>query len=264
MSKRKAEFSFSQGLPMSQSQGTFSGAKRRKYNAKKRVTFKNRNYGNITNKNVTGYVRQVGTDLMLSKVPFNPVRYHSFVYENELTPLSGATNVLVRPVAFNDLYDFDRDGNFGNKQPLYFDALLSASGPYRNFKVISWVTTYTIVNATTGVPLTVWAMPPMPLASDIDSVAEADNMPGVKRAFLTGREGGGNKATITTKGHIGDVFPTYMDDASLQGNWQSSPSAICHGALIVKGSDGSTAPSVYVAIKHVAFTMLSGLDALVS
>lgn len=241
---------------------TYPGTKKPRTTAKRRTYA--RPLGNITNKNVTGYVRQFSTDLSLSKAPFPPVKFHSFLYENELTPLSGATNVLVRPVAFNDMYDFDRDGNFGNKQPLYFDSLLTASGPYRNYKVISWTTTFTIINNTTGVPLTAWVCNSFPLASDIDSVAEADNMPGVKRAYLTGREGNAAKATITIKGHIGDCFPSYLDDAGLQGNYTSSPSQICHGALIIKGADGSTAPSVYVAVKHVAYTMLSGLDALVS
>jgi len=40
--------------------------------------------------------------------------------------------VQVKP---NDMYDYDNTGEAGNKQPLYYDALLSASGPikYKTF-----------------------------------------------------------------------------------------------------------------------------------
>ena len=49
---------------------------------------------------------------------------------------------------------------FGNKQPLYYDALLSASGPYKNYKVNSWRTTYTIEQLRMH-PMTCWAIPPI-------------------------------------------------------------------------------------------------------
>jgi len=39
--------------------------------------------------------------------------------------------VQVKP---NDMYDYDNTGEAGNKQPLYYDALLSASGPYKQYK----------------------------------------------------------------------------------------------------------------------------------
>jgi len=42
--------------------------------------------------------------------------------------------VQVKP---NDMYDYDNTGEAGNKQPLYYDALLSASGPYKQYKTIS-------------------------------------------------------------------------------------------------------------------------------
>lgn len=218
----------------------------------------------ITNLNVTGKVSAASTDLALNKSPFPPVKYTNFIYENELTVMSGATNVLVKNVVYNDLYDFDRNGDFGNKQPLYFDTLLSGSGPYKNYKVISWITTWTICNMTTGTPITVWTIPPNATSSDIDSVAEADNFPGVKRLFLTGREGSKSMGTITTRGHIKDLFATYMDDVSLIASYNTSPTSAAYGGLIVKGSDGSTAPSVYVAVKHVAYAELTAIDALVS
>lgn len=223
-----------------------------------------RSLGDTTNQNNTGLVNPKTTDLSLNRSPFPPKKFMNFIYENELTQLTGGTNVVVRSVVCNDLFDFDRNGDLGNKQPLYFDTLLTASGPYRNFKVISWVTTWTIYNHSTTIPVTCWAVSPTPLSSDIDSAAEADNFPGVKRLYLTAQGGSKSMGTITQKGHIADVFPNILDDINLQGNWQSSPTSQAFGGLVVKGSDGATAPSVYVAVKHVAYVMLSGIDALVS
>ena len=136
-----------------------------------------RSLGDTTNQNNTGLVNPKTTDLSLNRSPFPPKKFMNFIYENELTQLTGGTNVVVRSVVCNDLFDFDRNGDLGNKQPLYFDTLLTASGPYRNFKVISWVTTWTIYNHSTTIPVTCWAVSPTPLSSDIDSAAEADNFP---------------------------------------------------------------------------------------
>jgi len=67
----------------------------------------------------------------------------------------------------------------------------------------SWKTTYTIIN-TGAVPVTVFAMPPISGTSEIDSVAEADNFPGVKRLYLTAATGSKNMGTITVTGNVAD------------------------------------------------------------
>lgn len=218
----------------------------------------------VLNTPATGNVPASMTDLARQRGPFPPKKYVSFEYLNELTVLGGATNFTAVSVGCNDAYDFDKNGVFGNKQPLYYDALLSASGPYKNYKVKSWETTYTIINNTTTVPITVWALPATIAANEIDSAAEADNFPGVKVLYLTGKESAKNIGTITTKGNIADCWTSGMNDLSCWGAYNSSPTCIAYGGLCVKGSDGSTAPSVYIAVRHVMYTELTTIDALVS
>jgi len=58
----------------------------------------------------------------------------TFLYENALSKVSGGTNVVTVQVKPNDMYDYDSTGDAGNKQPLYYDALLSASGPYKTIQ----------------------------------------------------------------------------------------------------------------------------------
>lgn len=218
------------------------------------------------NSNASGRVSSRMTDLALARTPFKSNRMVTFEYTNELTVMPGATNITTLNVACNDMYDFDRTSGsvFGNKQPLYFDALCSASGPYRNFKVISWETTYTIINVSSTVPITVWGIPPVPATGEFDSAAEADNFPGVKCLYLTGNNGSQSKGTLTLKGHIRDLFPGFTKDVNLVGSYGGSPTSIAFGGLVIKGSDGTTAPSVYIAVRHRAYTELSSVDSIVS
>lgn len=218
----------------------------------------------VLNTPATGRIPANKTDLALQKGPFPPRKFVSLEYLNELTVLGGATNFTAVSVGCNDAYDFDKNGVFGNKQPLYFDALLSASGPYKNYKVHSWETTYTIVNATTTVPITVWAVPGTITASEIDSAAEADNYPGVKVLYLTGKESSKATGTVTVKGNIKDCWTPGAADLNTWGSYNSSPTCVAFGGLCIKGSDGSTAPSVYIAVRHIMYTELTTIDSLVS
>jgi len=218
----------------------------------------------FTTNSYSGYVPASRTTLARAPGPFKNKKMVTFEYQNELTVMGGATNLTIMSTMPNSLYDYDKHGIFGNKQPLFYDALLSASGPYKQYKVISWTTTYTILNTSTTVPITCWAIPPVPAQAEIDSAAEADNFPGVERLYLTGGSGSKNMGTLTVSGHIADVYPGYVDDNNIVGNYNSDPSLTIYGGLIVKGADGSTAPSVYVAVKHMTYCELSFVDALVS
>lgn len=196
--------------------------------------------------------------------PFPQVKKTVMVYENELSAGS-ASNIATYNVACNSMFDFDKHGIFGNKQPLYYDQVLGAAGPYRRYKVTSWRTTYTIINNSATVPVTVWAIPPTTSTSEIDSAVEADNWPGVKRLYLGPLSGSINQGTISVVGNIWDAASLYADsDNNLQGVYNADPATIIYGGLVVHGSDGTTAPSVYIAVKHEFDVELSELDAIVS
>jgi len=95
--------------------------------------------------------------------PFPASKRITMVYENALTPISGAAAFLSKSVKYNSLYDFDNGtGDLGNKQPLYFDTLFTASGPYKQYKVHSWKATWTFVN-TSATPQSIWVIPPLQL-----------------------------------------------------------------------------------------------------
>lgn len=214
--------------------------------------------------NIGGRVRPGSTTLARAKGPFTNTKLMTFIYENELTVMTGSTNVTALSVMANSLFDFDKNGIFGNKQPLYYDTLLSASGPYKSYKVISWKTTYTIMNNSVSTPITVWAIPPISAQAEIDSAAEADNFPGTKCLYLGPLSSSKNQGTLTVYGHIDDVYSNAITIDTCTGQYNADPLSPCYQGLVIKGSDGSTAPSVYVAVRHEAYTQLSVVDSLVS
>ena len=222
---------------------------------------------NTTLGRIAGKVAPSRTTMARAIGPFANKKFVTFIYENELTGSGAAAALTVLSTANNSLYDYDKTtgGIFGNKQPLYYDNLLSSSGPYKIYKVISWKTTYTIVNVSSVVPVTVWAIPSVNAAAEVDSAAEADNMPGVKRIYLTNQYGSKSTGTITVYGHVNDCYPAPdTSSANLGGTYGSDPGTIIYGGLIIHSADGTTTPSVYVAVRHEAYTELEIVDALVS
>lgn len=196
--------------------------------------------------------------------PFTRYKRCKMVYENALTTLSGGVNLLSKSVMLNSMFDFDQGtGDLGNKQPLYFDTLLSASGPYKNYKVHSWTTTWTFVNSSAA-PMMIWILPPIAAAAEIDSAAEADNFPGVKRLMLTGNDGSKTIGSVTVTGNISDVYNAAKTDLGFEGAFNSNPAYPVYGGFVCMNADGTNQCTGYVAVRHVYDVELNVIDALVS
>lgn len=219
--------------------------------------------GSVILGNLAGVVRRDQSTLATYPGPFQNRKIVTFEYQNSLVAIAPGAISLQLPVAYNDLFDFDRTtlGSWGNKQPLYYDSLLSASGPYRAYKVKSWVCTFTFVNAGTN-NVSCFALPPTSATSEIDSLAEADNMPGVVRAYATAVSGYKNMVSVTTKGTPFDVFQLYGDDSNTNGPYNNSPGSACFGGLFLNADSGLLTGSVAVHCEMVA--ELAVVDALVS
>lgn len=196
--------------------------------------------------------------------PFPRTKMVNLIYENSLTAGSfsgAATGTLsVKP---NSAYDFDNGTSFGNKQPLYYDALFSSSGPYKNYKVDSWTTSYTIINMA-DVPVTVFAIPPISATAEIDSLAEADNFPGVKRLYLTAKTGSKSHGTVTVTGNVRDVYSSASTDLGFVGAYNTDPAYLVYQGLFFASADGTTALNCYVTVKHVMHTACQVIDSIAS
>jgi hypothetical protein len=166
-------------------------------------------------------------------------------------------------VLSNSGFDFDVTGNLGNKQPLYFDALLSSSGPYKSYKVISWRTKWTFINMSAQ-PVNIFISPPISASSEFDIVGEAEDFPGTKHVFLGPATGTKNQTTVTTTGHIRDVYPALPFSTTLVAAFSSSPSSTCYQNIVYANADGTNVTALYVGVEHTMFTELGQVDAIVS
>jgi len=207
----------------------------------------------------TGKVAASKTSLSLYPSPFPRVKYVSFDYSNGLNLRIPVSNTDVASFAPNDVFDFDRTTGFlGNKQPLFYDTLLGVNGPYKYFKVLSWVTEFTVINRGTA-PITLW-LTNAPNASDIDTVAEVDNLPGVIKKFVD-VPGGQSMVSIRQTGNIKDEYLSQTSDAALTGTYGSSPSNSILGSLVLYSS---STLNYELAVKHIAYTQLTLNDATAS
>lgn len=198
--------------------------------------------------------------------PFPRALHTKLIYENALTSVAPGAIIATLGTKPNSAYDYDNSSGaaFGNKQPLYYDALMTASGPYRNYKVNSWKTTYTIINSGAA-SVTCFALPPIAAPSEIDSLAEADNFPGVKRVHLTAATGSKNIGTITVYGDVADVYPSSaLSEGGMIAAYNADPTYLVYGGLIIASGDGTTNVTVQVAVRHEMNCVLQAIDALVS
>jgi len=216
-----------------------------------------------TNLSLYGRVPRGMTSSALTTVPFPSKKFVNFEYTHKLTAWAPGALVSSLHVASNDMYDFDRTGlgYFGNKQPLYYDTLLSSTGPYRGFRVHSWVLTFTVVNVGAS-PITVYGLPSTGATAETDAVAEWDNFPGIKRIHLTGTGGSKSIGSITIKGALTDVYPYDKHSPALAGLYNASPSAAIYNGIGISNEVENI--SVQVAVKATFYTELGNIDALVS
>lgn len=217
--------------------------------------------GSVILGNIAGYVARNQTTLARYPGPFQQKKIITFEYQNSLVGIAPGTQTVQYGVAYNDAFDFDKSSVFGNKQPLYYDSLLSASGPYKAYKVKSWICTFTFINAGTN-NVSVFVLPPTQSLTEVDSTAEADNMPGVVRGYVTAKDGCKNMISLTTKGTPFDVYDLYGDDANTFGPYNNSPGSLCYGGIFLAADAGNVTGTVAVHCEMV--TELSVVDALVS
>lgn len=205
------------------------------------------------------------TQFMMSRsLPFPVSKKTKMVYTyGYAQPASAAFDYFT--IACNDMYDPDRTalGKLGNKQPTFFDAILSSSGPYKIFYVESWETTWTVINMT-SVPVRMYVAPALNVSTEVDSQTEAENFPGVIIRDLTHNDGSENKVSIKVKGSVKDIYPSSSKDKDLTGTYGSSPTTSIFGTLCLASGDGTTALNCFVSVKHVFHVRLESQDAIVS
>lgn len=241
---------------------TSSSAKRRKLSGMELATDRRIPRSSVLG-NLGRSVVPVGSTTLARTVgPFSGRKYVTLVFESY--PSARAPAAAVDSCFFNSnsAFAFDASGYIQNKQPLYYDQLLAATGPYKFYKVISWRTTFTFVNTSTTDPLYIFVSPTIAASADFDSIGEADNMPGVKRLILSPLGGSKSNGTVTVRGNVKDLFDL-QDDSSVAGNYTAAPSNICIQGVYTSSGSGNNV-TYRLGVKHEMFTELSNVDAVAS
>lgn len=202
------------------------------------------------------------TSLGKSKAPFPLRKRVTFIYDAfaARAPASNGDVVLVSP---NDMFDFDQSNYLGNKQPLYFDTLLSATGPYKQFTAIKWKLTWTIAN-TSSVPIVVFFTPTSPTTTDIDSAIEVTDYPGVQKVLM-GQAGSSNSViTRVVRGAPTDYSGCLIDPSTSVGSHATSPGQKLYSGLYVTSADATTTITYSILLKAEIVCDLNYMDAIVS
>lgn len=199
-----------------------------------------------------------------SSIPFTITKNCVLLYKNTSATLTPGTVYGSQRFRLNSCFDFDYDNNFGNKQPLFYDALLNEGGPYRSFRVNAWKISFKVVNTST-IPITVyWQNGSLNSISDADTQVEIQNMPRVKSLQLTGSGGSKSIGYLRAYGTVRGVIGRRPDDV-FEGNYNASPSQLVNGTLGYMATDGvSTLAQLVVEVSCVQYVTLFNRDALVS
>lgn len=182
--------------------------------------------------------------------PFVPVLRTTFTYPPAPISVVGA-NITgdVWLVQLNSLFDFDFTNSFGNTQPLYYDQLLSALGPYKKYRVTAWRVKFIIDNVTTfgagtSRGLDVIVGQGQSLSADADTFAEVANLPNIQRKQLQWYGGCGMARAIFEINGTPEMFTSPDDkDENLIAAYNASPATAIYGYLgarDVRSTDVST------------------------
>lgn len=201
------------------------------------------------------------------KTPF-PIKMNTqLVYKAPSSNISsgGILSYNACTFALNNMYDFDYNNILGNKQPLFYDQLLSSDGPYKNFKVNAWKTTIRFINLSDKA-LHLYYDPCVSLIVDADTPTEIENRRGVQMFLLTGANNSKPMITINKFQTLKSFFPNSINQSeNFAGSYNSSPSTQAFSNMLWKTVDGSVASfSVAIQVQHIFYCTLYNADSIIS
>lgn len=226
----------------------------------KKPTMRMRKYTRKPRKTIRKIPRPLGQ-------PFPKVMNTTLVYKNSSTNLASSGLLPYQAVTWanNNMYDFDTSNVLGNKQPLYYDQLLSVDGPYKNYKVNGWKTTIKLINLSDR-PLFVFFEPSTFSYFEADTPIEIENRKGVQERLLTSASNAKPIAYFSKYTSLKSVAPkTISQGENYQAPYNANPQQQIYSSLVWKTIDGSiTAFQVALHVSHVFYVQLYNDDSIIS
>jgi len=175
---------------------------------------------------------------------------------------SSGTGTYSMNVALNDLVDFDYSDVIGNKQPLFFDQLFSATGPYQRMECLGWRTRITVINMGAESLSVYWnGKGSANSVTEENDLAEVTNRPGMQQFHLGPKGGGMDRVLIKSSGKWQDHN---SETAGTAQSYSSSPSTVVYGTLFASTPTTTTAPTIVIQFDHYFDIIAERVDAVVS
>lgn len=211
-------------------------------------------------------LRKKGTPEMYSKGQVFPdVLTTKLRYNSTMARINPAAASYYCSFVLNGMHDFDFDNVLGNKQPLYFDELITSDGPYKSYNVQSWNSLIHIENQSTEPLMVYWSQSTS--VGESDTLIEVQNRPNVKELLLTAKGGSKDVGVIKAPGSMKEIWgPIRVNNENAVGSNAANPTAASWGTLFFYNPGGIVATPVncFIKITHDFNAVLSTADAIIS
>lgn len=200
--------------------------------------------------------------------PFPRIKATTMVYKNPSTTIASGGLLSYKAVQFaaNSMFDYDVTNVLGNKQPLYYDQLLSSDGPYKQYRVNAWKTKIRVLNLSDKALNIYWDPATVNSWNDNDQPVEMQNRRGVRYTQLTAQNNAKPSCTFTSFHKLKNVVPQVATQTTQYlGGWAANPSIGIAQTLVAETIDGSTAAFNFaVEVEHIFYVTLFDSDAIIS
>lgn len=162
---------------------------------------------------------------------------------------SAGTGTYLLQVRLNSPNDFDYTNVLGNKQPLYYDQLFSATGPYLAYECKSWRTRITVINLASTAATVYWnGQGTSAGLNEEDTLAEVTNRSYHKQFHLAPKGGSGDRTLIMSSGKMSKASSDVTYSAVAHN---ADPVAFpVYGTLFINTPTTTDPPSVMIQIDH--------------
>lgn len=231
---------------------------------KRKIIRRRRNVKRVYRKKVRKTYRRIPRAMG----PFPRIMNTQLVYKQPSSTITSGGLLNYKAVRFtaNGMYDYDYDNLLSNKQPLYYDQLLSIDGPYRQYRVNAYKTKIKFINLSDKALNVYWQPASVNNYTDNDTPPEMQNWPGVIHQQLTAQGNSRPQCTFNTYKKINQLVPaTGTRTTQWLGGYASNPTIQVAQCLLAETIDGSTtAFSFAVEVEHIFYVQLFDSDAISS
>jgi hypothetical protein len=172
---------------------------------------------------------------------------------------SAGTGTYNLTVALNSPFDFDISNVLGNKQAMFWDTLMTATGPYQQYECKSWRTIVTVINLGAEAVSVYWnGRGSLNSISEDDTLLEVTNRPYQQQRHLAPKGGTNDRCIFKTSGKWTD---NSSDQDTNAAAYNSAPAKIVYGNLFFNTPTTTTAPTVVIQIDHYFDILCDKVDA---